>query len=292
MGSACELKLYLSSQAEMAKAVTHISKLIDRIEQKYTRFKTTSITSKINCNAGIQAVEVDHETARLLDYANIFYEQSDGLFDITSGILRQAWDFKSNQLPSKKKLSSLVDKIGWNKVIWENNYISLPDKGMEIDFGGFVKEYAADVIATDCIENNIKHGLINLGGDVRVIGPHPDNKPWKVGIQHPRKMNQAIATVNLAHGGIATSGDYERYMIIDNVRYCHLLSPITGESIQPQLASVSVIADTCLIAGSFSTLAMLKSTQNKNWLSQVGLNYLQVDQSLKITGLNVTPEIK
>ena len=155
---------------------------------------------------------------------------------------------------------------------------------MEIDFGGFVKEYAADVLATLCVDHGVKYGLINLGGDIKVIGPHPDQKPWRVGIQHPRKPGNAIATLEMMAGGIATSGDYERYMIIDGKRYSHLLNPTTGQSIAPYYASVSVVADACLLAGSFASIAMLKSQEDRHWLDDVGVPYLSVDQNMELSG--------
>lgn len=285
MGSLCELKLYCSNESDLSKISALIIKRINHFEDKYTRFKPTSITSKINKHAGLnQRIVIDSETAHLLNYANVLFNQSDGFFDITSGVLRQAWNFKSNTLPNNNKIVSLLNLIGWENVEWSNDFIRLPVKGMEIDFGGFVKEYVADIIVTLCLENNIFHGLINLGGDIRVIGPHPDGSPWRVGIQHPRKPKQPIAWVDISRGGIATSGDYERYMMVNNKRYSHLLNPNTGQSIQPQFASVSVIANSCLLAGSFSTIAMLKSEESPQWIQKIGLPFLSVDLSMNISG--------
>jgi thiamine biosynthesis lipoprotein len=134
------------------------------------------------------------------------------------------------------------------------------------------------------MELGVFHGLVNLGGDVRIVGPHPDGSPWKVGIQHPRHPAAPIATVDMSEGAIATSGDYERFMIIDGVRYCHLLNPKTGQSIQPAYASISVIAGQCLVAGSFSTIAMLKSTEDTSWIAGGGLPYLAIDQRMGMSG--------
>ncbi|MGH1486170.1 MAG: FAD:protein FMN transferase [Cellvibrionaceae bacterium] len=285
MGSPCELKIYCRDKKQKDKLFKKLTSEINRLEEKYTRFKSSSVTSTINNGAGhSQAIAIDHETAQLLHYADVLYQQSDGLFDITSGVLRRAWDFKSNKLPSPLQLDSLLPLIGWDKVIRDEYSIQLPIEGMEIDFGGFVKEYTADVIATLCLDNGISHGLVNLGGDIRIIGPHPDDSPWRVGIQHPRKPQNSIAVVDMYAGGIATSGDYERYMIIDGIRYCHLLSPFTGKSIQPEFASISVISDTCLLAGSLSTTTMLKSKGQTQWLEETELPHLKVDQTMKVSG--------
>jgi len=285
MGSPCEINLYCD-QVEKAEQVTQLLlHEINRLEDKYTRYKTTSVTSAINQSAGNTCgIHLDEETSLLLNYADSLYQQSDGLFDITSGVLRQAWNFKSNTLPSKSSIDTLLPLIGWNKLKWDNSKLTLPLAGMEIDFGGFVKEYSADVLATMCIDNGVQHGLINLGGDLKAIGPHPDGSPWRVGIQHPRKPTTAIAKINITSGGIATSGDYERYMLIKGKRYSHLLNPQTGNSIQPHFASVSVVSESCLLAGSFSSIAMLKSQEDKQWLNDIGLPFLTVDQTMQLNG--------
>jgi FAD:protein FMN transferase len=294
MGSPCELQLYLQDSQASALGQGAQDEIM-RLERKYSRYLSDSVTSRINASAGSgRAIEVDEETAGLLDYADIIYQQSEGLFDISSGILRRAWNFKSNQLPSQTQIDQLLPLVGWRKLDWQRPLLLLPETGMELDFGGLVKEYAADAAANYCLERGIEHGLINLGGDIRVIGPHPDASPWRLGIRHPRAlktaMNGAIAEVHLSHGALATSGDYERFMLINNQRYCHLLDPHTGWSIQPAFASASVIAPQCLLAGSFSTVALLKSTTEPEWLSQSGLPYLLVDQALQLSGsINYQP---
>lgn len=284
MGSRCELKLYLPKE-KASDIGQQVISLVKQLEAKYSRYQPTSITSKINAAAGkSEPVKLDEETARLIDYAAVLHQQSDGLFDITSGILRKAWNFKSNKIPTEDQLAQLLPLIGWHLVEWQTPYIRLPKALMEIDFGGYVKEYIADAAANFCIENGIEHGLINLGGDIHVIGPHLDGSPWQVGIQHPRIPESAIATVAITQGAITTSGDYERFMMIDGIRYSHLLNPFSGQSIQPTYASASVIAPQCIVAGSFSTIALLKSNQEPEWLQEVGLPYLTVDQHMNITG--------
>lgn len=285
MGSPCQFDIYCEHPNQAKKITQQLIDEIKRLENKYSRYQPNSVTSKIIQQAGKdEGLSLDNETAQLLHYADSLYQQSDGLFDITSGVLRKAWNFKSNQLPADESLQVLMPMIGWDKAHWEAPYFHLPIAGMEIDFGGFVKEYTADVLATLCINDGIQHGLINLGGDIKVIGPHPNHSPWRVGIQHPRKPETAIATLDMMAGGIATSGDYERYMIVDNKRYSHLLNPITGKSIQPYFASVSVIADACLLSGSFASIAMLKSHEDKYWLNDIGLPFLTVNQSLELGG--------
>lgn len=287
MGSPCELKLYAHGKNFQRIVSRALARLVE-IENKYSRYREDSITTQINSAAGSDSpVELDAETAGLLDYADTLYEQSNGLFDISSGILRKVWNFKSQQLPQPSEIEKLLPLIGWRKVMWHKPYFALPQKGMEIDFGGFVKEYAADQIANDLRASGISSGLVNLGGDIAIVGPHPDGSPWVVGIQHPRESGQAIVKIPVGYGAIATSGDYERFMCVAGKRYSHLLNPHTGHCVQPEYASVTVIADQCLIAGSFSSLAMLKSEACVNWLEGAGVAYLQIDQQMAVSG-NIT----
>ena len=274
MGSPCELQLYAENDFLAQKIAQQIITDVHRLERKYSRYRADSFLSKINeVAASGGSIDVDEETAGLLNYAQTCYELSDGLFDITSGILRKAWRFDSPALPNEKIIQSLLAKIGWQKLHWENSTLTFSQAEMEIDFGGIVKEYAADRAATLCLNAGISHGIVNLGGDIKIIGAHPDSKPWRVGIQHPRDKTKVWKTLKLKTGALASSGDYERCMVIDGVRYGHILNPKTGYPVR-HLAAVSVVADLCVVAGSAATIAMLKEKEGEKWLKSLGLkNY-------------------
>ena len=147
---------------------------------------------------------------------------------------------------------------------------------MALDFGGIGKEYAADQAAAICLSLGVRHGVVDLGGDVVVLGPHPDGQPWSVKIRHPRLPGLALAEVMLERGAMATSGDYERFLLLDGKRYCHILNPRTGWPAEG-LSSVSVVAEQCLVAGSVATIAMLKGSDGVAWLSGLGLRYWWAD---------------
>ena len=274
MGSPCELQIYAKNEFIAQKIAQQIVADIQRLERKYSRYRADSFLSEINeVAASGGSITVDEETAGLLNYAQTCYELSDGLFDITSGILRKAWRFDSPALPNEKIIQSLLAKIGWQKLHWENPTLTFSQAEMEIDFGGIVKEYAADRAATLCLNAGILHGIVNLGGDIKIIGAHPDGKSWRVGIQHPRDKTKVWKTLKLKTGALASSGDYERCMVIDGVRYGHILNPKTGYPVR-HLAAVSVIADLCVVAGSAATIAMLKEKEGEKWLKSLGLkNY-------------------
>lgn len=252
---------------------------VRRIEHKYSRYRPDSVVSRINAAAGSgRAVVVDEETAGLLDFAAQLHALSDGLFDITSGVLRRAWNFQSQRLPSTDELKALLPLVGWQHVEWDRaaRRIALKQAGMELDFGGFGKEYAADRAAAVLLAAGARHGYVNLGGDLRLLGPRPDGSAWSLGIQHPRQASATIAGVPLLSGALATSGDYERYMDVQGRRYCHILDPRSGWPVQ-HWQSISVTAPLCTAAGALSTIAMLKQATALDFLRAQGADYLAVD---------------
>ncbi len=277
MGSPCELQLYGpdvgQTRAVAALAITEVN----RLELRYSRYRPDSLLSRINQVAAVGGqIAVDAETASLLNYAQACYEQSEGLFDITSGLLRTIWDFKSGNVPQQSEIDALLGRISWHRLRWQAPTLSFPP-GMQLDFGGIVKEYAADRLASLCWSAGCQHGFINLGGDIRVLGPHPDGSPWRIGIKHPRSEGaDPLRIIELTQGGIASSGDYERGIEINGTRYGHILNPKTGWPVQ-YLAAVTVVADLCVLAGSAATIGMLKEQAGPTWLAGLGLDYLWVD---------------
>ena len=249
---------------------------VRRIEHTYSRYRPDSIVSRINAAAGGKPVECDDETVALLTYAHTLYEASDGLFDITSGVLRRAWDFKAHRVPSAAELDALRPLIGWPQVQREGKQVRLARAGMEIDFGGFGKEYAADRAGALLATLGVQHGYVNLGGDMRVLGPKADGRPWMIGIQHPRKPRELMASIPLQRGGLATSGDYERFFAADGKRYCHILDPRSGQPVS-YWRTVSVLAPLAVVAGNGSTIAMLMQERGLDFLRASGLDFLAVD---------------
>lgn len=277
MGSPCEMQLYAREKSKATHIAEQAIADVERMEQRYSRYRADSLLSAINQVAATGGtIRVDDETVSLLHYADACFQQSDGLFDITSGILRQAWDFNSNRLPDEKHIAQLLDRIGWHKVRRSGSAITFKP-GMELDLGGIVKEYAADRLATLCWNAGVHHGFVNLGGDIRIIGPHPDGSAWRIGIRHPREPGAASpCVIELHSGGVASSGDYERCITLDGVRYGHILNPKTGWPVE-HMAAVTVIADFCVVAGSASTIGMLKQQQGPAWLDTLGLRYFWMD---------------
>ena len=279
MACPCRLRVTATglSDAAARRALEAAQAEVRRIEQRFSRYRPDSIVSAINAAAGAPAaVAVDSETAALLRFADRLHDESDGLFDITSGVLRQVWDFKAARVPSAAALAPVLALVGWSRVEFDERQARLPRAGMELDFGGFGKEYAADRAATILLDAGLRHGYVNLGGDLRLLGPMADGRPWRLGIAHPRRPGAVLASVDLAGGALATSGDYERFFEADGQRYCHILDPRTGWPVQ-HWQSVSVVATACLAAGALSTVAMLKQAAAPPFLRAQGAAWTAVD---------------
>lgn len=281
MASPCSIQMDGQDERTMRQAAAEAITEVQRIEHKYSRYRENSIVSRINQSTGGAVVDVDAETADLLGFAHSLWLMSDGLFDITSGVLRQAWDFRAARLPEPSVLQAVLTRVGWDKVERSGSTVRLALPGMELDFGGFGKEYAADRAAAVLHGHGIGYALVNLGGDLHALGaralPGLQDTAWQIEIQHPRpdaaSGQSSLAVLALQQGGLATSGDYERFFVHDGRRYCHVLNPRTGWPVT-HWQSVSVLAANTTTAGALTTIAMLKEADALDWLGTQGVRYL------------------
>lgn len=276
MASPCESVICGVPWAVAAEVSQAVEAEVRRIESKYSRFTSDGVISRINALAHREPVTLDAETLSLMDYADRLYRLSDGLFDITTGGLQTVWDFKTGVVPTPSALQAQLAHVGWHHVGYADGRLRLDDPLVRIDLGGFGKEYAADRAAAVFQAAGINSGYVDLGGDIRVVGPKPDGTPWAIGIRHPRKPGELIASLQVPLGAVATSGDYERYFIHQGQRYCHILSPKTGMPVS-YWQSISVLAPMASIAGATCTLAMLKEAEGLDFLRQSGFSFLAID---------------
>jgi len=276
-----------------------------RIEAKYSRYVGGNVVDRIN-SAGGALVEVDEETADLLDFAATVHKLSDGRFDITSGVLREVWSFDgSDRIPRPEQVSRVLQRVGWCKAVWKRPMLTLAP-GMQIDFGGIGKEYAVDRAAALAGARSGAPCLVNFGGDIAAVGAAPDDAPWRAGIEGPGsgillrsnasipgrvgsgillRSNASIPgrvdadaaepfkRIQLKRGGLATSGDARRFVLKDGVRYGHLLNPVTGWPVVDAPRSITVAADTCTQAGTLSSTAMLMGADAERFLEQQSVRY-------------------
>ncbi len=281
MASPCEVIIQSTDRQLALKLGDIIAHEVWRIEDKYSRYDQKSVCSLINSSAG-QTVNIDEETYLLLNFAEQCYQLSDGLFDLTSGILRKVWRFDgSDSLPQKNQVASYLPYVGWQKVTFDQQQITLT-KGMEIDFGGIGKEYAVDraiILAKQLTDLPV---LVNLGGDLAVTGARFNNTPWQVAIEHPDvdstkddidSNSPANMIISLTSGALATSGDARRYLLHKGKRYSHLLNAKTGWPIENAPRSITVVAPACIQAGILATMALLQGDNAEQFLSEQEIKF-------------------
>ncbi len=267
--------LIIVEQQELAKFSNLIKKSmlqmateVWRIEQKYSRYLEGSMLSKIN-NANGSRVRIDAETYQLLNAADILCQESNGMFDISSGVFRKIWTFDGQKtIPSQVEIDEVLEHVGWSRIKLDEESLQL-ERGMQIDFGGIGKEYAADRCAALAPEILGKSVLVNLGGDVVAKGPRNNHKNWDIGIES-KHGGKVWKNVPLAGGAIATSGDVYKSVIYNGKRYSHIINALTGYPTLDAPSTISVAAPNCIEAGMLSTLAMLQGENAESFLEEQG----------------------
>jgi thiamine biosynthesis lipoprotein len=273
MGSPCEV-LTRVGKASLARSLCEaVASEAWRVEDKFSRYRAGNIIDRINQSRG-EPIEVDDETANLLDFADALHGMSDGLFDVTSGVLRKAWTFDGGQgVPTQSLIESLLPKIGWRKANWKRPMLALRP-GMQIDFGGIGKEYAVDQAARVAASTTRASTLVNFGGDIFVHRDPDDSRSWQVGIEALEgRGRQADRVIRLGEGALATSGDARRFVLHDGIRYGHILNPMTGWPVAKAPRSITVAAPTCTQAGMLATLAMLRGDSAEAFLDEQDVQY-------------------
>jgi len=274
MASPCEV-LIQSSDKKLAEQVGQcVSDEVWRIEDKYSRYHPLSICSQINTRGG-RKTAIDEETYLLLNFAEQCYQLSDGLFDISSGVLRKVWTFdgfcgECQHFPKQDDINNVMRFIGWHKVIYDRSSITLL-RQMQLDFGGIGKEYAVDRCIMLAKQLTDKPLLVNFGGDLAVTGPRENNQPWQVAIEHPdsdKLAQQQDMIVAIKQGALATSGDARRYLLKEGIRYGHVLNAKTGWPIIDAPRSITTVAPQCIQAGMLATLALLQGQDAEAFLTE------------------------
>ena len=281
-------RLVLNSKHGQKLDLENIAKqlrtLLGAMESRYSRYRAGSIVSVINQRAGSGIfTELDPETKALLELAGRLWDESGGLFDITSGPLRQAWDFRAKGGADPAQIKPALALVGWEQIEWRESSLHLPTPGMEIDLGGLAKEYAADSAVSLMRDLNVTSAMIELAGDVATIGDSEDSTPWRVGIQDPEGTG-SLCAVQLSNAAVATSGNYARHIGFEGKQYGHLLNPKTGWPVEGP-TSVSVVDSHCLTAGAVATVACLQAEKAaRAWLEHAALPWLMVSTTGQQSG--------
>ena len=275
------------SEDQASKAVNKAYAELDRLGKLLNFYSDDSELSAINRNAGIKPVRVSPDTLEIVQAAVYAGEQTEGGFDVTVGPIVKLWDFNKKILPDAKSIAKRLPYVGYRNIVVDASAstVFLKKAGVQMDFGGIIKGFAADKAVAVLKKNGMEGGIVAVAGDIRVFGRQPDGKPWHIGIQNPRQKGEddaLLATLNLDDKGISTSGDYQRYFIRDGVRYHHLLNPKTGfpESL---CRSVTVIAPAATLTDPFATgIFIMGPKKGLAVLEKLGLEGLIVDQNGKI----------
>jgi FAD:protein FMN transferase len=271
MASPCEVLVPSMSQHAALAIGAVAAQEAWRIEKKFSRYRDDSVTAWIHRNRG-SPIEVDEETAALMNFASQCFDLSEGLFDITSGVLRRVWKFDgSDRIPEIAAVDELLPLIGFGKLQWSPPRLLLPE-GMELDFGGIGKEYAVDRAYELLAARHATPFLVNFGGDLRANRP-PSHGPWQVGIERPDTEREPTLLLDLEHGALATSGDSRRYVLREGIRYGHILHPRTGWPALGAPRSVTVAASSCTEAGLLATMALLHGNRAQAFLDEQGVRY-------------------
>lgn len=254
-----------------ASAVAEAEAALLRLENILSRFIPDSEVSMINQNAGKEYVDVSSETFEVLSCASRLSEISGGLFDITVGPLIDLWNYKhSFQVPEDEKIQHALSLVNYHDLMLnpDEQSAGLRRSEQSIDLGGIGKGYISDCLVKTLQKYGVVSAFVNIGGNVSTLGNKPDGSSWSVGIRHPRHDGCLIGAVKVTGQAVVTSGDYERYFIDDTgKRRHHIINPITGYPVESGLISVTVVADSAMIADGLST-AIFAAGMDK------GLGYL------------------
>lgn len=230
---------------------------IRRIEKLLTTFNDESQTSRINDNAGIQPVVVDKEVYGLIERSKSISKITQGAFDITYGSIdKSLWNFDKNmkQLPSAEEALKRVHLINYNNVVLnpEDTSVFLKEKGMRIGFGGIGKGYAAEMAKALLMDMGVTSGIINASGDLTAWGKQPDGRPWRIGISNPDRPQDVFSYMDISGKAVATSGNYEKYVMIGGKKYSHTIDPKTGLPISG-IKSVTIISSNAEFSDAMAT---------------------------------------
>ena len=232
MGSAFELRVVHDNHAKAESLLDSGIHEIQRIERLLSEFLPGSETSRINNNAGCEALTIDKECFDLIERCRGISKLTDGYFDISMGRLKEIYSFKNKQfeMPDAATVREALRKVGYRKIMTdrENSRLKFTDRGIKISFAAIGKGYASDRVKQLWRDQGVKSGIINASGDLNAFGSRADGSPWKIGIADPDNRNKILMYIPLHNASVATSGDYEQYFIYNNVRYSHTINPLSG----------------------------------------------------------------
>jgi thiamine biosynthesis lipoprotein len=288
MGNQFELTAVHES-LEVCKQAIEIGILeVRRIEALLTTFSEDSFTASINKNAGVSPIQVPDEVFYLIERCQRISNLTQGAFDITYGSVdKKYWNFdtKMTQLPDPKIAKKAVKLVDYRNLVLDakEKTVFLKNKGMRIGFGGIGKGYAAEMAKKVMIAKGAEIGVVNAAGDLTAWGNQINGRPWTIGIADPNHKQNLFSQFEISNKSVATSGDYEKYVIIDGKRYSHTIDPVTGMPAQG-LKSVTIICQNAELADALTTpLIVMGRDAGLHMINQLnGVEAIIIDQNDKI----------
>lgn len=256
MGSRFDISVIEKDKPTADRYINQAINEISRIEKLISSWDKNSQTYKINSSAGIKAEKVDKELFNLIQRCLLISKITDGAFDISYASMDKIWMFDGSmtKMPSDKEIKSSISKVSYKNIILnkKNNTVFLKEKGMKIGFGAIGKGYAADKAKSLLIHSGSKAGIINASGDLNVWGKQVNGDKWTIAIINPMNKKHAFAKLDLDNKAIVTSGNYEKFVSFNGIKYSHIINPKTGYP-STGILSVSILAPKAELADALAT---------------------------------------
>ena len=288
MGNAFEIIVVNDNEKTAQQHIDAAIEEIRRIEKLLTTFSEESQTNHINQNAGIQPVKVDKEIFDLIERSLRISSITDGYFDISyGGIDKSFWNFdrEMKQLPDPELIKEHLKLVNYKNILLnrENQTVFLKEKGMRIGFGGIGKGYAAEMAKRLLQKRGVASGIVNASGDLTTWGNQADGKPWTIGIADPENAQQPFSYMNITDMAIATSGNYEKFVVIGGKKYSHTINPKTGMPVSG-VKSVTIFCPNAEIADAMATPVSIMGIDSAlNMVNQINhLECIIIDEQDKI----------
>ena len=287
MGSRFDITVVANSESEGGSYINLAIDEISRIEQLISSWDPNSQTSLINKNAGIKPVKVDKELFDLIERAIAISKLTNGAFDITYASMDRIWmyDGSMKQMPSPEMIKSSIDKVGYQNIQLDKdkNTVFLKIEGMKIGFGAIGKGYAADKAKQLLNDKGVDAGIINASGDLNAWGKQANGENWMVAITNPLNKNKAFSWLPIHNAAVVTSGNYEKFVSFNGIRYSHIIDPRTGYP-STGIISVSIMTSNAEFADAISTSVFVMGVETGlDFINQLkGVECIIVDDQNKI----------
>lgn len=260
MGSVFEITIVDEDSVAARMNIDEVVAEVSRIENLISEWQPTTQISAVNKYAGIKPVKVDREVFELTKRAITYSKMTEGAFDISVAALDNIWIFDGtmDELPSVEAVGKSIEKVGYQYIELDSlqSTIFLSRQGMKIGFGSIGKGYAADRGRALMIQKGITGGIVNASGDISCWGTQPHKKPWVIGVNNPFKPHRIIKKLKLTESAVATSGSYQKFAEIHDIRYSHIIDPKTGYP-STGITSVTVVGPSAEFANALSTGVMV-----------------------------------